>query len=139
MAFYGNTPVPSLLQSAVVSIDGGRPYNITYGTTPAPAFVQWYQSPTLPSGNHTINISQLDGTAVDYAVVTVGQDTPLTGKRVIVDDDSPAIVYNGAWRRDMDPFNAGTLPDGYPYRNSTHQSTTVGDSAVLRFSGKHSY
>lgn len=81
-------------------------------------------------------MGKLDGTAVDYALIEVGQNTPLAGKSVVVDDDDPAMVYSGSWSRNTDEFDAGSLPDGFPLHNSTHRSSTVGDTVTLRFSGK---
>jgi hypothetical protein len=75
------------------------------------------------------------GTALDYAVITAGQDTPLTGKTVIVDNEDPSIRFTGSWTRNTDRFHSGYAPDGYPFHNSTHQTTTPGDSFIFRFSG----
>ena len=125
-----------LSQSATVSIDGGAPYNIVYGGAP-PSYMQWYQSPSLPDGKHTITVGHLAGTSVDYAIIKVGSNTSLSGTTVIVDDESPAITYSGGWSRSTAQFNAGTLPDGFPYGNSTHRSSNVGDSITFRFTGEH--
>lgn len=137
IAFIGNTPENFFAESqiATVSIDGGRAYNTTYGTTAPPAYVQWYQSPTLADGKHNITISHLAGTAVDLALITVGPKTSLQGKTLIVDDDNSAIEYSGAWSSNASPFNAGSLPDGFPVGNSTHRSTTLGDTITFRFTG----
>ncbi|KDR86141.1 hypothetical protein GALMADRAFT_274807 [Galerina marginata CBS 339.88] len=135
LSFEGNTPGDAL-QSATVSIDGGQPYTIIYSTTtPPPAYIQWYQSPTLSDGKHTITLAHLDRTAVDCALVEVGQNTPLIGKTILVDNDDPAIQYSGTWTRDVNEFDASTLPDGFPLQNSTHRSSTLGDTVKLRFSG----
>ncbi|KIM46780.1 hypothetical protein M413DRAFT_422146 [Hebeloma cylindrosporum] len=138
IAFIGNTPENFFAESqiATVSIDGGRAYNTTYGTTAPPAYVQWYQSPTLADGKHNITISHLAGTAVDLALITVGPKTSLQGKTLIVDDDNSAIQYSGTWSSNTSPFNAGTLPDGFPVGNSTHRSTTLGDTITFRFTGE---
>jgi len=128
--------VQGLSQSATVSIDGGAPYNIVYGGAP-PSYMQWYQSPSLPDGKHTITVGHLAGTSVDYAIIKVGSNTSLSGTTVIVDDESPAITYFGGWSRSTAQFNAGTLPDGFPYGNSTHRSSNVGDSITFRFTGEH--
>ncbi|KAH9478610.1 hypothetical protein JR316_0009067 [Psilocybe cubensis] len=134
IAFIGNTPPEPSSQTALVSIDGGAPSEITYPGTP-PAYIQWYQSPTLSEGIHSITVSRIDGTAVDYALIEVGQDTPLSGKTIVVDDDDPAIQYAGSWIRDTDEFDAGSLPDGFPLRNGTHRTSKVGDTVTFRFFG----
>ncbi|KAF8155937.1 hypothetical protein B0H34DRAFT_799024 [Crassisporium funariophilum] len=133
--FYGNTPAPPLSQNILVTIDGGPSYNTSYGDSSPPSYGQWYQSPELNDGHHNITIDRIDGTSIDFAVVTVGPDTRLAGKRIIVDDDDPSVQYSGNWRRDTSKYNAGDLPDGFPFRNGTHQTSTVGDSLTFRFSG----
>lgn len=75
------------------------------------------------------------GTALDYAVITAGQNTPLAGKTVIVDNEDPSIRFTGSWTRNTDRFQSGSPPNGYPFHNSTHQSTTPGDNFIFRFSG----
>ncbi|CAA7267296.1 unnamed protein product [Cyclocybe aegerita] len=135
VAFIGNTPVRQLSQSALVSIDGGAPTNISYGDNSPPSYMQWYQSPTLSDGRHTITVSRIGSTSVDFAVVKVGRNTALSGKTVIVDDDNSAISYSSNWRRTPSRFDAGTLPDGYPYGGSTHRGSTVGDTITFRFTG----
>jgi len=128
--------VQSLSQSATVSIDGGAPYDIVYGGAP-PTYMQWYQTPLLPDGKHTITVGHLASTSVDYAIIKVGPNTSLSGTTVIVDNESPVIVYAGKWSRSTAQFNAGSLPGGFPYGNSTHRSSSVGDSITFRFTGEH--
>jgi hypothetical protein len=70
------------------------------------------------------------------ALITVGPNTSLQGKTLIADDDNSAIEYSGTWTRNASPFNAGTLPDGFPVGNSTHRSTTAGDIITFRFTGE---
>ncbi|KAF8875401.1 hypothetical protein CPB84DRAFT_1796491 [Gymnopilus junonius] len=135
IAFVGNTPTNAFSQTATVSIDGGAPYNITYSTTPPPAYVQWYQSPTLSEGTHTVVVDHLDGTAVDYALIQVGQNTPLGGKTLVIDNDDPTVQFAGNWQRNTDQFNAGSLPDGFPLHNSTHRSSNPGDTFAFGFAG----
>jgi hypothetical protein len=137
IAFIGNTPplFAAESQSATVSIDGGQPYNITYGDPKPPSYTQWYMSPTLAEGSHTISVGQLDGTAVDFALISVGPETSLSGKTIFVDDTNSAIQYSGQWSVNTDKFSAGTLPDGFPAGNSTHRSITPGDTFTFRFSG----
>ncbi|KAJ7586377.1 hypothetical protein C8J56DRAFT_748964, partial [Mycena floridula] len=95
---------------------------------------QWYQTPTLPQGLHTIELllnSPMD-IGLDYMVVVPGPDTSLTGKNIMVDDSFSGIEYVGSWKKvagaDIPQLNGFRLP----FQNSTHQSSTVGD--VLKFS-----
>jgi len=99
-------------------------------------YTQWYKSPDLADGKHTIRVSGLATTSVDFAVVTAGENTPLSGKTVVVDNESAAISYSGAWTRNEGQINVGTLPDGRPYGNSTHRTSSVGDSMSFRFTGE---
>lgn len=118
-----------------VSIDGAPSYNTSYNDPTPQSYVQWYQSPILPEGTHNITLTHLAGTALDYAVITAGQNTNLTGKTVIVDNEDPSIRFTGSWTRNTDRFHSGYPPDGYPFHNSTHQSTKPGDNFIFRFSG----
>jgi len=139
IAFTGNTPIITYSQLVTVSIDGGTPYT-TYYMDPSPqTYIQWYQSPILSEGQHVIKVDGVDGTAIDYATITVGQNTPLLGKKVIVDSDDPFVHYSGSWTRNTDRFFPGH-PNiaGLPFRNSTHRSNTPGDTITFRFTG-HSY
>ena len=98
IAFTGNTPNSSFSQSITVSIDGGTPYTTSYMDPTPQSYIQWYQSPTLSDGQHTIKANGVDGTSVDFAAITVGQHTPLAGKKVIVDNEDPLIpcIIQGA-------------------------------------------
>ena len=142
IAFIGLTPPPSFAsQFATVSIDRGMAYNTTYGTqalnvSSSQAYIQWYQSPTLSDSNHIITLSHFGG-AIDMALITVGPNTSLQGKMLIADNDNPAFEYFGTWTRNLNPFNSGVqLQDGFPVGNTTHRSTTLGDTITFRFTGE---
>jgi len=137
IAFTGNTPATTLSQSIIVSIDGGTPYNTSYMDPAPPSYFQWFQSPTLTEGQHTIKVDGIDGTSLDYATITVGQNTPLLGKTVIVDNEDPLVHYSGTWTRTPDKFIPGHIPSGLPFRNSTHRTTTPGDSITFQFTGQY--
>ncbi|KAF8154192.1 hypothetical protein B0H34DRAFT_661801 [Crassisporium funariophilum] len=137
IAFFGNTPtVFTDSQVLTVSIDGDAPYNTTYGDPNPPSYRQWYQSPTLAEGRHTILLTHIASTSIDYSVVTVGSETPLSGKQVILDNEDPIITYSGRWQRNLDQFiSSVAVHTGNPYQNSTHQTTNPGDTFIFRFSG----
>lgn len=135
-AFIGNTPRPPSPQTATVQIDNGTSYGIDYEDPTPPTYKQWFITPILPDGRHTITISNLYATALDYAVVKVGSQTSLAGQTIIVDDDSSLIQYSGQWSRNTNKFIPGSLPTGYPYGNVTHRSSNPGDTFTFRFSGK---
>lgn len=135
IAFTGNTPAATLSQTITVSIDGGTPYSTSYMDLTPPSYLQWYQSPTLSDGKHVVKVDGVDGTSLDYATITVGEKTPLTGRKIIVDNEDPAIRYSGTWTRTPDEFIPGHIPAGLPFRNSTHRSTTAGNTITFKFSG----
>lgn len=135
IAFVGTTPALASSQTILVSIDGGTPYETSYGDTTPPSYVQWYQSPILAEGIHTVMVDQLAGTSLDYAIVTVGPNTPLTGMQVIVDNEDPSIQWSSGWALNMEQFDSTFLPDGFAYQNSTRQSSAAGDTMAFRFQG----
>lgn len=138
VAFFGITPpVFTDSQIVTVSIDGGTPYNSTYDDSNPQSYRQWYQSPILQDGQHNISLTHVEGTELDFAVVTVpkGRVASLVDQQVIVDDTDGAFTYKGAWKVNTTQFAAGTIPGGLPYGNSTHRTTTVGDTFTFQFSG----
>jgi hypothetical protein len=139
VAFFGNTPPVNSSQWALFSIDNGPASNVSF-MDPAPASTrQWYQSSTLPDAPHNITVSYMSAVSLDYAVVTAGQNTPLLGQVVIVDDGDPSIAYAGSWTRSPNSFTSSTGPyGGLPYRNATHQTTSAGSSATFHFMGMSS-
>ena len=131
-------PLNSLSQSIIVSIDGGTPYNTLCTDLTSPSYLKWYQSPTLSEGKHIIKVDNLNGTSLDYATITVGENTSLSRKKVIVDnDDLGAVHYFGSWIRTEEGFPpGGNILAGLPFRGSTHRSATPGDTITFRFSGQ---
>ncbi len=98
-----------------VQIDNGTVFNITYGYPGTPyAYYQWFQSPVLSDGSHTAMVTCGEGTHVDFAIVrvNVGNETRLAGTTIIVDSDSPSIIYSGNWSRNTIQFNSSSQP-GY--------------------------
>ena len=139
VAFFGITPPAYSSQIMSVSIDGSNPTNASYNDPSPPSYRQWYQSPTLPEGLHNISLSRINGTSFDFAIVTAGNDTPLAGQRAIVDNESPAITFQGNWKQNKAPSISSQIPDGLPFQNTTQDSTTVGDSLTFPFNGTFSY
>ncbi|PBK67108.1 hypothetical protein ARMSODRAFT_1021068 [Armillaria solidipes] len=135
IAFTGNTPGTSNKQDFSVSVDGAEAYVASY---PSPAeYLQWYMSPTLEEGNHTITLSELDNIDVDYAIVAVGNQTTVQGKDILVDDTSNAIVWTGGWQTNTSTLAHITrvFVDNHPLGNSTKDSSTAGDSFSFQFTG----
>jgi hypothetical protein len=135
VALFGITPLANSSQTMAVSIDGSEPTNTSYNDPNPPSYRQWYQSPVLPEGSHKINLTNLTGTSLDFAVVTVGNNTPLAGQVVIVDNEDPSITFEGNWQLSDQSFNSTQFPNGLPFHNSTRDSSTIGDNLILRFTG----
>jgi hypothetical protein len=80
-------------------------------------------------------VGNLDTTAVDIVIITVGPTTPLANRMVFVDNDDPAIEYTGDWTENGNRFQAGHVPNGLAVGNTTQRSATVGDMLTFRFAG----
>jgi len=97
-----------------------------------------YDSPTLSDGKHIITYS-MESTgkslpSFDYLTVNAGSSTPLQGQTLVVDDTDNSIIYSGNWK------NSPAVPLSFDYsttlyRNTTHWSSTVGDSLQFNFQG----
>ena len=98
---------------------------------------QWFQSPTLADGFHAISVENCtNGTALDFAAIKVGtRNYNLTQSTIVVDNESPSILYTGHWSRNTSVITLGTTFRAYPYGNSTHRSSTPGDTFTFRFTG----
>ncbi|KAK0466687.1 hypothetical protein IW261DRAFT_1598303 [Armillaria novae-zelandiae] len=137
IAFTGNTPPSTRQQNFSVYIDDADGYVASYPSTPTQEYMQWYTSPTLEEGNHTITLIDMDWTDVDYALIGVGNQTTAPGKDILVDDTSDNIIWTGDWQT-----NTSTLIRindfeivNHPLGNSTRDSTTQGDSFSFQFTG----
>jgi len=97
-----------------------------------------YDSPTLSDGKHIITYA-LESTgkslpSFDYLTVNAGSSTPLQGRTLAVDDTDSSIIYSGSWK------NSPAVPLSFDYstslyRNTTHWSSSVGDSLRFTFQG----
>ncbi len=136
IAFTGNTPPGTKKQTFSVSIDDAYTYVASYPSKNT--YMQWYMSPPLEEGNHTITLTEMDGTDVDYALVGVHNQTTVLGKDILVDSGNDNIVWVGHWQT-----NTSTLTHtndfhiiNHPLGNSTKDSITVGDSFSFQFTGQ---
>lgn len=122
----------------MVSIDNNTAANTSFSDPNPPSYRQWYKSPTLPDGQHSITLSNLTGSSIDYALVSLGPQTPIAGERIVVDDSDSGIKFSAGWRSDRDKFNVGgSVPiSGFTLGNSTHDTETVGSAFTYKFSGK---
>jgi hypothetical protein len=132
-----------------------RPY-----TYPSAAFGgQFYTSGILPApGQMLLGLSNANGIAIDYALVTASNSTNLQGQTILVDDASPEIFWDGSWSA-QDNFTMPVpclIPTPEAYENATlnypkgvsftanmsahantcHQSSNVGASLTFQFAGE---
>jgi hypothetical protein len=84
----------------------------------------------------------MQGEAVDYLVIMPGNDTPLDGETLIVDDTYSGIHYSGSgWRTVASDFSfvQGESPppiNAQALQNGTHQTSNIGDSFTFSYTGK---
>ncbi|KAJ7278785.1 hypothetical protein C8J57DRAFT_1304524 [Mycena rebaudengoi] len=159
VAFFGITPPSNFNQTIGIANPSFDHVNITNPRS-YPRFTyaeparggQFYSSGTLSSpGQLRIGFTGARGLALDYALVTVGEATNLKGQTILVDDSSGEITWNGSWS----VKNNYTMPvpcgmpffpksEDFPYAftanmpphgNTSHISSTVGDSFTFQFAG----
>ncbi|KAF5355543.1 hypothetical protein D9758_006288 [Tetrapyrgos nigripes] len=137
ISFTGNTPPANAPTSFLASIDSNEAYSVSIDAAGRTQYyIQWYSTPTLPDGHHSINLTAIV-IDVDYALITAGQSTPFSSNStIVVDNDHAEISYSGNWTR-SDSF-LETLPnmmEGPALGNSTHRCNTPGSSFEFQFSG----
>jgi len=98
-----------------------------------------YHSPVLADGRHTVtyaigNVSLIP--VFDYLTVEAGTSTPLNGSTLIVDDSDTAIKYSGDWTTSP-PHPLSFDYSTSLYKNTTHWSSTVGDTIEFKFTGPY--
>lgn len=110
-----------------VTIDEEESYKPTFPI--ACSYCQWWQSPTLDDGTHTIQLDGLTRTVLDFAAVTVKTASLNVGQQIIVDDNDASMVYSENW------MPSRGEPASLPFHNSTHRSNTVRSSVSFKFTG----
>jgi hypothetical protein len=82
------------------------------------------------------------GEAVDYLVITPGDDTPLNGETLLVDDTYSGIHYSGSGWSSVDSNFSLVQRQNSPsihaqaLQNGTHQTSNIGDSFTFYYTGK---
>ncbi|KAG6911317.1 hypothetical protein DXG01_002156 [Tephrocybe rancida] len=139
IAFYGSTPPPELSQDMAVTIDKSDTWRTSFPANQAGSYSQWWQSPLLDDGTHTIQLDGLTQMSLDFMAVTVSSTSLKAGQQIIVDDADPALQYAGNWNISTVPFiNPGQdKTTTAPFHNTTHQSNTTGDSVEFHFTGSN--
>ncbi|KAG6918454.1 hypothetical protein DXG01_014331 [Tephrocybe rancida] len=87
----------------------------------------WYETPSMPDNNATHNITLVDFPTmlIDYAVVTAGRETPLTGQTLLADDTDDAIEYAGSWMRSSSVIKGANATSRAPVGGSTYGTGTA--------------
>jgi len=100
-----------------------------------------YKSPALTDGMHKItygigpgNATSFQTATFDYLTVTAGPSTSLNGQDVVVDNQDSALTFSGNWRTSP-PVNLQFDPSTSLYENTTHWSSSVGDTVEFKFLG----
>ncbi|KJA25121.1 hypothetical protein HYPSUDRAFT_38077 [Hypholoma sublateritium FD-334 SS-4] len=142
ISIFGNTSAPGRSDQFTVAIDGGVPYTTTYGDPSPPSTRQWYQSPVLSEDLHHITLSNVAGAILDFAVISTTLSTDAVAEAagsLIFDDVNPIIGYTGSgWTESSEThllLSSNPESTFVPYGNSTHQTSTVGDSFNYTFIG----
>jgi hypothetical protein len=93
----------------------------------------------MSSGHHSVTITQMQGESVDYLIITPGNDTPLDGETLVVDDTYSGIHYSGSgWISVTSDFGflQYTTVHAQAFQNGTHQTSSVGDSFTFSYTGQ---
>ncbi|KAF9077606.1 hypothetical protein BDP27DRAFT_1253642 [Rhodocollybia butyracea] len=140
ISFKGNTPSSTISPTwFLAGIDENTPYNVSFPDAgPTQIYTQWYQTPTLSDGLHNINFSNI-AIDFDYALITPGPTTPLSGSTIVVDDKNSEITYTGdGWVTSAAEivFGGGEV-SGLALGNATHRTSNVGDGFEFQFAGSN--
>ncbi|KAJ7056932.1 hypothetical protein C8F01DRAFT_1256875 [Mycena amicta] len=150
MQLYGVAPPLPIDQTFIISDDSVGYTEYSYHA-PGYGGLHYYTSlanASLSKLALNLVLDQVVGFALDYVVVTVHPTTDLLGKTIIVDDDSSALIWRGAWTADnnftlavdcimsLNSTNAQSFTAHMaPHANTTHASQTVGDEFEFWFTG----
>ncbi|KAG6909663.1 hypothetical protein DXG01_016243 [Tephrocybe rancida] len=95
----------------------------------------WYETPSMPDATHTIFFHDFPTMLIDYAVVTAGRETPLTGQTLLVDDTDAGIEYTGSWMQSSSVIQGTNATSRAPVGGSTYGTGDQHASATFRFTG----
>ncbi|TFK61072.1 hypothetical protein BDN72DRAFT_849982 [Pluteus cervinus] len=128
VAFVGEAPTSTHLEPCVY-IDGGNPIYLEASVS---TYQEWFQSPVLDYGEHTVLVTNFQQGSVDYAAVTIpDQESTPPNSTVIFDDTVPSVVYTGTWTT-QPPSEYDSV---FPYSNTSHFTTVLDSSFTINFSG----
>ena len=119
-----------------VTIDNNSPYNTSTDDDSPEHYRQWYQSPPLTDGPHNISFDLLDGQGIDYILVAPGPQSSLTGATLMIDDTYNGIKYSSGWQTVQNStYVKSSIIPGNSFMNTTHQTSTIGDSFAFSYTG----
>ncbi|KAF9036259.1 hypothetical protein BJ165DRAFT_627513 [Panaeolus papilionaceus] len=97
---------------------------------------EFYSTPNLTEGTHTIRFQICEWQELDLGLVRVGRHTPLHGKTLLVDDSDSQVEYSGiGWSRNGSIFE-GLYPQLFdPMLKTSHETASQGDMITFRFYG----
>ncbi|KAJ8507959.1 hypothetical protein ONZ45_g9718 [Pleurotus djamor] len=119
----------------VSSLDDGPPSYTSLALLPQ-TYQSWFRLGDLSESRHALSLSFAARVYLDYIVITPSPSTPLQGRTLMVDDKSPSMNYTGDWVTIQDQaFDTGDGLEQPAQGGTLRQSKTVGDRAVLLFTG----
>ncbi|KAJ7573418.1 hypothetical protein C8J56DRAFT_1130237, partial [Mycena floridula] len=134
--FVGDHERPS---SLVTTIDDNPPSSLLLRSS---IYGQFYQSPILEDTAeiHTINatvVGPVDAIALDYIAVSPGNETPLLGRTLMVDDMYGGFSFGSGWVTEEPVLNLFTNSEflAFPFQNTTHRASTPGSMFSFSYTG----
>ncbi|KAF9044932.1 hypothetical protein BJ165DRAFT_1346442 [Panaeolus papilionaceus] len=132
-------PTYSTYPPSWLTVDPDSPDAITVpvpASEDPPYYFSWYKTPSLRYGSHRVSVTHCVQTVMDYALVTVGPETTLAGKKLFVDDSDSQIQYSGSgWKRNNDVTPGYLINKAMPAYNTSNEATQPGDSFTFSFLG----
>ncbi|KAJ7572272.1 hypothetical protein C8J56DRAFT_756121, partial [Mycena floridula] len=134
--FVGDHERPS---SLITTIDDNPPSSLLLRSS---IYGQFYQSPILEDTAeiHTINatvVGPVDAIALDYIAVSPGNETPLLGRTLMVDDMYGGFIFGSGWVTEEPVLNLFTNSEflAFPFQNTTHRASTPSSMFSFSYTG----
>ncbi|KAJ7599821.1 hypothetical protein C8J56DRAFT_1072456 [Mycena floridula] len=101
---------------------------------------QLYQSSTLDDTAkiHTVNatfVSLTSSIEHDYIAVSPGNETPLLGRTLMVDDTYSGLSFGSGWITTGTVFHIVSDFVAFPFQNTTHRASTPGSMFSFSYTG----
>ncbi|KAJ7582336.1 hypothetical protein C8J56DRAFT_1168284 [Mycena floridula] len=122
-----------------VSLDSVKPFQATSMSDFQHTYAQWYQSPTVSEGIHSLNITNLgsNNMAVNYIAAAAGRNTALMNRTLLIDETYPSIHYGDGWNFDTNSafFQISSGVSAMAFQNTTHQTSSPGANFTFSYTG----